>query len=105
MTILCKRCGDLQLTKGEKESNKQFDLIHHQLLDTILKHDSILYSWLNSRNFFSDLENLYFLHMPSETDWKKLVPYMYNEMFPISETNNTRFSKDIGQAIVNLKMT
>ena len=31
--------------------------------------DTFMYAWLCSDNFYEDLENLYMLHLPSQSDW------------------------------------
>lgn len=52
---------------------KQFELAHVKIIIEVIKNERFLYAWMSSESFFEDLENLYFIHLPSHTDWIALL--------------------------------
>ena len=56
-----------------------------KIVSELLKRDAFMYAWLSSESFNEDLENLYMLHLPSQTDWDILIPYIYHELSPNSD--------------------
>lgn len=80
MTILSRKINEIQLARAEKETNKEFDLNYMKIVIQLMQRDSFMYAWLCSDNFYEDLESLYMLHLPSQTDWDILIPKHYHEL-------------------------
>ncbi len=73
MKILCRRISEIQICKADKFGNKEFDLYYLKIIIELMQMDEFLHAWLSSESFFEDLENLYFIHLPSKTDWDALL--------------------------------
>jgi len=82
MSILCRKINEIPLVKVEKENNKEFELNYMKIISELMKIDIFLYAWLSSDTFYEDLENLYMLHLPSQTDWDKIIPRPYHDLCP-----------------------
>jgi hypothetical protein len=54
---------------------------NHKVFLTILKNKKLLYQWLHSHNKEKDLENIFHLHLPSQTDWDSQFLHKYFHEF------------------------
>ncbi len=57
----------------EKHYSKDFDLNYMKIITELMSIDHFMYAWLCSDFLFEDLENIFFIHMPSQYDWENLV--------------------------------
>ena len=64
-----------------------------------------MYAWLSSESFNEDLENLYMLHLPSQTDWDILIPYIYHELSPNSDQYKEHYQHSVKHILNNLRIT
>ena len=48
----------------------------------MLERDEFLYCWIVSDTFFQDLETIYELHLPSQSDWDSYLTPIYHEYLP-----------------------
>jgi hypothetical protein len=55
---------------------------YFQLILHFIERDEFLYIWIISDSFFQDLEILYEMHMPSQTDWDSLLSPSFHEYLP-----------------------
>ena len=81
-----------------KPTKKDFDMTYFQLLLDLLERDEFLYCWTLSDTFFQDLETIYELHLPSQTDWDSFLTPTYHEYLPGSQDHSSRFLKNYQKA-------
>lgn len=72
---------------SKKPQKKEFDMTYFQLLLELMERPTFLCAWINSDTFFNDLEILYEMHLPSQTDWDTFLTPNYHEYLPGSDDN------------------
>jgi hypothetical protein len=80
-------------------------MTYFQLLLDLLERDEFLYAWIVSDTFFQDLEAIFEMHMPSQTDWDTYLSPSYHEYLPGSQDHSARFLKNYWRAQSGLKFT
>jgi len=58
-----------------------------------MARDEFLYAWVSSDGFFEDLEMIYEMHVPSQTDWDTFLG-VFHEYLPGSQENAKKFMKN-----------
>lgn len=69
-------------------------MTYFQLLLDMMDRDEFLYAWITSENFFLNLETLYEMHTPSQTDWETYLSPAFHEYLPGSLTNAQKYLKN-----------
>lgn len=65
-----------------------------QLLIDLIERDEFLYCWLVSDYFFDDLEAIFEMHMPSQTDWDTYFSMnYYHEYLPGKKDAQSKYLK------------
>lgn len=67
MTCLCKKIINVEIiiNNQNKPTKKEFEMTYFQLLLDLMERDEFLFAWINSENFFQNLEILFEMHAPS----------------------------------------
>jgi len=81
MKILCRKITELTIGRVDKMQLKDLDMNYFKIIEELIKRDSYLQAWLNSENFFEDLENLYFIHMPTKQEWDSILQCIYHPVY------------------------
>ena len=91
--------------QGGRPSKKDFDMNYFQLLLNLIDKDEFMYSWITSDSFFSDLEQIYEMHLPSQTDWDTFLGPSFHEYLPGSQDQAPRYIKNYNRCQTGLKFT
>ena len=66
----------------------------------MLERDEFLYAWLISDYFFLDLEAIFEMHMPSQTDWDTFYSSTYyHEYLPGKKDQQTKYCRALYDGI------
>lgn len=65
-----------------------------QLIIELLQRDKIKAAWLVSPFFFQDLEKLYALHLPTNSEWAKFLQVVYHPLLSNTEPNKVKYEKN-----------
>lgn len=72
----------------------------------MLERDEFLYAWLISDYFFLDLEAIFEMHMPSQTDWDTFYSSTYyHEYLPGKKDQQTKYLKSHNKAQAAIEFT
>ena len=59
------------------------------LIETIIERDATFHAWLSSSKFYDNLEELYMLHLPSQTEWKEYLQVVYHDFLVNNNLSNS----------------
>lgn len=69
-------------------------MTYFRLLMDLIEREEFLYAWLCSDTFFNDLECVFEVHIPSQTDLDDFFQPAYHEYLLGSADNRERFLKN-----------
>ena len=101
MRYLSKRILNTEIivNNNNRPSKKDYDMTYFQLLIDLMERDEFLYAWLISDYFFLDLETIFEMHMPSQTDWDTFYSSSYyHEYLPGKKDQQNKYLKSHGKA-------
>jgi len=58
-----------------------------------MERDEFLFAWITSENFFHNLEIIFEMHSPSQTDWDFFLTPEFHEYLPGSTKNAKKYLK------------
>ena len=97
---------EIIVNNNNKPSKKDFDMTYFQLLIYLMERDEFLYAWIVSDYFFLDLENIFEMHMPSQTDWDTyFCSTYYHEYLPGKKEQQAKFMKAYKKAQSAIEFT
>ena len=89
---------DMLMNQNGKPTKKDFDMTYFQLLLDMIQRDEFLYCWIVSDTFFQDLETIYELHLPSQSDWDSYLNPTFHEYLPGQQDHSSRYLKNYQRA-------
>mmetsp|Transcript_13627 Transcript_13627/g.23196 ORF Transcript_13627/g.23196 Transcript_13627/m.23196 type:complete len:774 (+) Transcript_13627:464-2785(+) len=92
--LKCQSMSILVNHMGKPASRRPFDLLNFQLILEMVSREEYMYAWIFHDSFFEDLENLFELHMPSQTDWDHYFDPPFHEYVPGSQDKIRRSTKN-----------
>lgn len=97
MQFLSKKILNTEIIiyNNNKISKKDYDMTYFQLLIDMMERDEFLYAWIASDTFFVDLEAIFEMHLPSQTDWDTyFCSTYYHEYMPgMKEQQQAKYLK------------
>jgi hypothetical protein len=107
MTCLCKKILNIEIiiNQQNKPTKKDFEMTYFQLLLDLMEKDEFMYAWINSELFHQNLETLFEMHVPSQTDWDCYLSPGFHEYLPGSANHATNYIKNYNKAQTCLKYT
>ena len=88
-----------------KPYKKDFDMTYFQLLMDLIEREEYLYAWLCSDNFFADLEAIFEMHLPGQSDYDDFFYPAFHEYLLGSSEYRERFLKNHSRAQNGLAFT
>ena len=93
--IVCRKLMEQSLANCNFTQNKfNIDSTYLILLTYLVQKDEFLYAWMASSGYFSDLEMVYALHLPTADEWQSLLEKVYHKLLPVTHGNRVRFEEN-----------
>ena len=77
--------SEISLAKAESPQRREYELNYMKIIIELIQRDPFMYAWLCSETLYQDLETLFSMHLPSQQELDRLVPYVYHELVPGTE--------------------
>lgn len=107
MKHLTKKILNIEILGNQqgKPYKKDFDMTYFQLLMDLIEREEFLYAWLCSDNFFADLESIFEMHLPGQSDYDDFFQPAFHEYLLGSAEYRERFLKNHSRAQSGLAFT